>query len=138
MENILQSENPLEFFSHMYGNHPNEWQDDLKGWDRYRYITNVFTRMRFCDAQGRPDFKYKGDIGSQPDHLQPWFMHENRLTKSDDIIFGHWSTLTNIRQPHIYAIDTGCLWCGKLTALRLDNADRTLTQIDCPNGIKPV
>lgn len=138
IEAVLQADNPHAFFSHMYGNYPNEWKDELTGWDRYRYITNVFTRMRFCDQQGRPDFKYKGDIGSQPAHLTPWFMHQNRISKNDDIIFGHWSTLTEIQQAHIYAIDTGCLWQGRLTALRIDSEEKTVSSVDCPEGIKPV
>ena len=137
MEAVLQSEKPYNFFKHMYGNYPPEWNDSLTGWDRYRFITNVFTRMRFCDSAGRPDFKSKGGIGSQPEHLTPWFMHQERKTKNDDIIFGHWSTLKNINVDHIYPIDTGCLWCGELTALRIDSEEKLLTQIDCPNGIKP-
>jgi bis(5'-nucleosyl)-tetraphosphatase (symmetrical) len=137
MEGILQSEKSTEFFQHMYGNYPPEWKDSLTGWDRYRFITNVFTRMRYCDAEGRPDFKFKGDIGTQPDHLIPWFMHKDRLTKQDDIIFGHWSTLSNVKQKNIYAIDTGCLWSQSLTALRIDTEEKERIQIDCPNGIKP-
>lgn len=137
MEKVLQNENPTEFFRHMYGNYPPQWNESLQAWDRYRFITNVFTRMRFCDEEGRPDFKFKGNIGSQPDHLIAWFMHQDRLTKNDDIIFGHWSTLTNVKKNHIYAIDTGCLWCGSLTALRIDTEDKTRILVDCPDGIKP-
>jgi len=136
MESVLQQNNPFDFFKHMYGNQPHEWNDTLTGWDRYRYITNVFTRMRFCDLAGRPDFKYKNDIGTQPEHLTPWFMHDNRLTKNDEIIFGHWSTLTNIKTENIYALDTGCLWGGQLTALKIEADDRQLIQVECPNGIK--
>ena len=138
MEAILQSEDPRDFFQNMYGNQPKEWDKDLTGWDRYRFITNVFTRMRFCDQEGRPDFKFKGNIGSQPAHLTPWFMHPQRKSKNDDVIFGHWSTLSNIQQEHIYPIDTGCLWCGSLTALRIDTEEKQAIQIDCPDGIKPV
>lgn len=137
MEKVLQSDNPLAFFKHMYGNYPPEWHDALKGWDRYRFITNVFTRMRYCDAKGRPDFKYKGDVGSQPEHLTPWFMHNERRSKEDNIIFGHWSTLSAQPHHHVYPIDTGCLWGGRLSALRIDKAEKELIQIDCPKGIKP-
>jgi len=137
MESVLQQDNPIEFFNHMYGNQPRTWNKSLTGWDRYRYITNVFTRMRFCDEAGRPDFKYKNDIGTQPDYLTPWFMHEQRLTKGDEIIFGHWSTLTNIKTKNIYALDTGCLWGGQLTALKIETDSRQLIQVDCPKGIKP-
>ena len=137
MEVVLQSEDPHDFFHHMYGNQPREWHESLTDWDRYRFITNVFTRMRFCDQQGRPDFKFKGDIGTQPDHLTAWFSHPDRKTINDDIIFGHWSTLSNVQQPHIYPIDTGCLWSGTLTALKINTDYKERIEIDCPNGIKP-
>lgn len=137
MEEILQSDNPEDFFKNMYGNYPPEWNSSLTGWNRYRFITNVFTRMRFCDQEGKPDYKHKGSIGSQPNHLIPWFLHSKRKTKNDDIIFGHWSTLANVKQGHVYPIDTGCLWGGKLTALRIDTEEKTFISIDCPNGIKP-
>lgn len=136
MEIILQSEDPHNFFKNMYGNQPREWHKSLTDWDRYRFITNVFTRMRFCDERGRPDFKFKGDIGTQPAHLTAWFMHPKRKTVNDDIIFGHWSTLSNTQHPHIYPIDTGCLWSGSLTALKIGNDYKERIEIDCPNGIK--
>lgn len=137
IESVLQVSDPFEFFKNMYGNQPRDWKESLTGWDRYRYITNVFTRMRYCDQSGRPDFKFKNDIGTQPDYLIPWFMHDNRLTKNDEIIFGHWSTLTNVTTNNIHALDTGCLWGGKLTALNIDHDSRQIIQTDCPNGIKP-
>ena len=137
VETVLQSDSPYDFFKHMYGNYPPEWNESLTDWDRYRFITNVLTRMRFCDSEGKPDFKFKGDIGSQPERLTPWFLHPERKTKNNDIVFGHWSTLSNIKQPHIYPLDTGCLWSGSLTALRIDTEEKELIQVDCPNGIKP-
>ncbi|MDH5393143.1 MAG: symmetrical bis(5'-nucleosyl)-tetraphosphatase [Gammaproteobacteria bacterium] len=137
VERLLQTQDPLPFFKHMYGNYPPQWRDSLKGWDRYRFITNALTRMRFCDISGRPDFKFKGDLGSQPVHLTPWFMHEKRRTKDDEIIFGHWSTLSAESHHRVYPIDTGCLWSGSLSALRIDTKERELIQVDCPNGIKP-
>lgn len=136
IESVLQQDKPQEFFRHMYGNYPPKWSDDLQGWDRYRFITNVFTRMRFCRRNGQPDYKFKGNVGSQPEDLVPWFLVTERESKNDDIIFGHWSTLSNIKQPHIYPIDTGCLWQGKLSALKI-SPDRQLTQIDCSDGISP-
>lgn len=137
IEKILQSDSSLDFFKHMYGNYPPEWNPNLTGWNRYRFITNVFTRMRYCDDEGRPDFRHKGDIGTQPKHLTAWFMHEHRRTKDNEIIFGHWSTLSNIKEKNIYAIDTGCLWAQNLTALRIDTKEKELISIECPNGIKP-
>lgn len=122
------------FLKQMYGNKPNMWSADLKGMARLRFIVNCFTRMRYCDADGRLDFSNSGPIGSQPDNLLPWFNVPNRKTANLRIIFGHWSALGYYEAANCYAIDTGCLWGGQLTALKLGNPVQR-TSIDCA-GIK--
>lgn len=137
VESVLQAENPVDYFQNMYGNYPKHWNENLKGWDRYRFITNVFTRMRFCDAQGQPHFKFKGEPGSQPEHLVAWFSHPQRLTRNERIIFGHWSTLKDPAIQNLYPIDTGCLWGGELTALKITKESAERIQINCPQSRKP-
>ncbi len=129
VETALRGPNPAEFFAHMYGNQPDLWSVQLAGWDRLRFITNCFTRMRFCDATGRVDLKYKGSPGSQPDHLMPWHAVPGRASAQLPIVFGHWSTHGPDPQPHIHALDTGCLWGGQLTARRLE--DGRIFQVQC-------
>lgn len=122
----LRSDDYLSFLSAMYGNKPNAWDENLTGNDRLRFIVNCFTRMRYLNDKNELKFSEKGPPGSQGDHLFPWFTIEERKSKHDKIIFGHWSTvlLGNIRDftPYnVYPIDTGCLWDGSLTALRLED-----------------
>lgn len=118
-ERILQGPKHLAFFQVMYGNHPNQWSPELKGMDKIRFIVNCFTRMRYCKANGRLDFKHNGAPGSQPDRLLPWFAVPQRKSAAMKIIFGHWSALGFYHANNCYAIDTGCLWGGQLTALKL-------------------
>lgn len=125
LEETLRGECFFEFLTHMYGNQPNDWSDDLQGIDRLRAICNYFTRMRFCDRRGRLDFTYKGTIADAPQHLIPWYDVPQRKPIPADMVFGHWAALSGqSAHPHLYAIDTGCLWGGRLTALRLQDKKR--------------
>lgn len=125
LEQVLSGNRYVEFLTHMYGNKPDIWSDELTGLERLRVITNYFTRMRFCDAQGRLDLSYKGTIDKVPPDLYPWYQVPMRKEIEVDIIFGHWAALMGAcPNPKIHAIDTGCLWGGPLTALRLQDKQR--------------
>jgi len=111
-------------FAHMYGNHPDQWSDKLRDGDRLRFITNCFTRMRVCDAEGRLNLKYKGPLQGMPPDQYPWFRAPQRRSKKLQIVCGHWSALdyydSRTTDEQILAIDTGCVWGGRLCAVRLD------------------
>lgn len=118
-ETILQSD-ARDFLQHMYGDEPNEWHNNLQGYDRFRFIINALARMRFSSLTGKLDFTCKEKIG--PTNYLPWFQVPQRRIKNVDIIFGHWSaTEGKCDTPHVYALDTGCVWGGSLTALRLED-----------------
>jgi bis(5'-nucleosyl)-tetraphosphatase (symmetrical) len=120
VETVLRGDRLEAFLSHMYGNTPKQWSEGLTGWDRLRFSINCFTRMRFCDLNGRLELKSTGPPGSQPDGYYPWYEIPGRATEGMNIIFGHWSSLRSQDTPGVYPIDSGCLWGGRLTALRID------------------
>lgn len=120
VEAALQGEHYREFFAHMYGNQPDRWRDDLTAWDRLRFITNCFTRLRYCDADGHLDMQDKGAPGTQSAAYLPWFTVAGRQSENEKIVFGHWSTLGLYQGHNVVSLDTGCLWGRRLTALRLD------------------
>lgn len=138
LETVLQSDQYHDFLEHMYGNQPDQWSDDLEHWERLRFICNSFTRMRFCNNEGVLELECKGSIGTQPGSFQPWYDIPKRKAKKQRIIFGHWSTLSlteNLEDQHkhnVYAIDTGCVWGGHLTALRLDLDEPEYISSECP------
>lgn len=109
-----------ELFAHMYGDQPDRWDETLSGYDRLRFITNCLTRLRFCDSEGRIDLKYKGPIADAPPGLHPWFRAPGRQSRHLNIVCGHWSALGFHRGDGVLAIDAGCVWGGKLCAVRLD------------------
>lgn len=136
VEQTLRSPDYPVFLKQMYGNKPNIWSSDLKGAARLRFIVNCFTRMRYCDINGKLDFTNSGPLGSQPKELIPWFELPNRKSADLRIICGHWSTLGYYQANNCYAIDTGCLWGGQLTAIKLgDPVERY--SIDCLGEKKP-
>lgn len=132
VEDVLGGDGAVEFFLHMYGDSPALWSDDLQGWERIRFITNCFTRLRFCTSGGELDMKEKGPPGSQAAHLLPWFSVPGRASKGVKIIFGHWSTLGFHGKNGCHCLDTGCLWGGELTALRLEDSRRF--SVSCISG----
>lgn len=125
LECMLAGDDFRDFFRNMYGNEPRDWSQELTGFDRLRVITNYFTRMRFCDSQGRLFMSYKGTIHDAPAGFYPWYAVPGRRDLSVDLVFGHWAALQG-KSPcrRIHAIDTGCLWGGELTALRLQDKQR--------------
>ena len=127
-----------ELFTHMYGDTPDHWRDDLGGWARLRVIINAFTRLRYCDTHGRMDLRPKGRPGKQPPHLLPWFQVPGRMTRDMRIVFGHWSTLGVWDADGVLALDSGCLWGGKLTAVRLDGGTHPFTEVPCPQILAPI
>ena len=139
VEQVLRSEQHIEFYKHMYGNKPANWDDSLSGWERYRFITNILTRLRYCDQRGKPDFSEKGPPGSQAKHLFPWYEIPSRKTRSNTVIFGHWSTLPSADNGinNCYPIDSGCVWGGRLTAMRIDVKPFEFIRKVCPGAQKP-
>ena len=134
-EAALQSDDYREFFAQMYGNTPSVWSESLTGMERLRTIVNVFTRLRYCLPDGEMDFHQKGAPGTQPAPLLPWFDMPERQTIDATVIFGHWSTLGLIVRNDLIALDTGCLWGGRLSAIRL--ADREVLALACPQQQQP-
>lgn len=135
VEQVLRGKDYVEFLGEMYGNHPAQWSDSLQGWDRLRFITNCLTRLRYCDTNGHLALEHKGPPGSQPRHLKPWFDWAQRKSRGMNILFGHWSTLGAYDEAGVHSLDTGCLWGGTLTAMRLDTNPPERIEYDCP-GIR--
>jgi bis(5'-nucleosyl)-tetraphosphatase (symmetrical) len=124
VEAALRGRGYRKFLEHMYGSKPESWSERLSGWDRLRVIVNAMTRMRFCTLRGRMEFHAKGN--QPPPGFRRWF---DTYRRNKTVIFGHWSQLgLSIGKRHA-GLDSGCVWGGQLTALRLE--DRALYQVAC-------
>jgi bis(5'-nucleosyl)-tetraphosphatase (symmetrical) len=131
VETMLRGPDLEGFLRVMYGNEPLRWSDDLHGADRWRFVINVLTRIRFCTDDGTLEFGTKeGAAGAPPGH-RPWFEVPGRRTAGQPIATGHWSTLGLVSRPDLLSIDTGCVWGGRITAVRVDGGRREVIQIPC-------
>jgi bis(5'-nucleosyl)-tetraphosphatase (symmetrical) len=140
VEHILQGEKHVEFYQHMYGDKPPQWSESHSGWSRIRFITNMFTRMRYLDSNGIASMSAKGPPGTQPAGFLPWY-ELPRASAEVGIIFGHWSSLpttADYRKFNVFPVDSGCLWGGQLTALRIDTQPFRWTRLDCQPSQNPL
>lgn len=127
-----------DFLAHMWGSEPNGWSDALAGWDRLRVIVNAMTRMRFVTASGCMEFRAPGAKGPPergPVGCVPWFDAPGRKSADHRIVCGHWSALGFRQTDNLLALDSGCLWGGSLTAVRLE--DSRVFQMPCGQSAQP-
>jgi bis(5'-nucleosyl)-tetraphosphatase (symmetrical) len=129
VETALRGPAWQEFLAELYGDTPDSWSDTLRGADRLRVIVNAMARMRFCTAEGTIELRTKGETAKAPPGFFPWFDAPGRASRDRTLICGHWSTLGLKLRPDLIALDSGCVWGGSLSALRLE--DRALFQVAC-------
>ena len=134
VEQVLAGDGAGELFDHLYGDLPDAWSPSLAGIDRWRYVINCFTRLRYVTTDGRLSLKHKGAPDTAPPGLTPWFEYPGRLGADLHVIFGHWSTLRRDPGNGLYPLDTGCVWGGCLTALQVD-ADGGWFSVDCSTPV---
>ncbi len=126
VETQLRGPQFMDYLASMYGNEPCVWQESLQGQDRLRLITNYFTRMRFCSAEGELELTTKENAAAAPQGFAPWFSFLQRKTRDQRILFGHWAALQGqTNSANAIALDTGCVWGGYLTALCLETGHFT-------------
>ena len=137
LEQQLRGPDLGTFLRVMYGNEPARWSESLTGHDRLRFAVNVLTRIRFVAADGTLDLKSKEGAGGAPPGCVAWFDAPDRRTADTPIAFGHWSTLGLVNRPDLLALDTGCVWGGQLTAVRIDGGRREMIQVECAQAQRP-
>lgn len=132
VEAALAGPDYREFVLNLWGSEPAAWSDELTGWPRLRVIVNAMTRMRFCTPEGVMEFHAKGEVLDAPAGYLPWFEAPGRKSADTVLVTGHWSALGLKLLPTLLALDSGCLWGGHLSAVRLE--DRQVFQVDCSAG----
>lgn len=131
----LQGPRVKDFFKNMYGGEPKRWADDLAGYDRLRFIVNAFTRMRMMHRSGEMELKWKGGAKDVPADMLPWYDMPH-APRGVTVLFGHWSAQGLLVRDDVVGLDTGCVWGGALTAMRLE--DRKIFQVEAMDGAIPI
>ena len=83
-------------------------------------IVNFFTRVRYLRKNYELFFKDTNYPSQSTYEIYPWY----KLIKQNllyPLIFGHWSQLGLNFFENFICLDSGCVWGGKLTALRIDD-----------------
>lgn len=143
VEAVLRSPDLGDFLHQMYGNESDRWEDSLTGADRLRAVVNALTRLRFCTPDGQMEFTTTDGANSAPEGYLPWFDIPGRKTADITVAFGHWSTLGWLNRPNVLSLDTGCVWGGCLSALRVSGVmtrgplTQELIQVKCEQAQKP-
>jgi len=135
VEAVLASDRAHEFLGVLYGDEPRQWRDDLTGYDRLRVVVNACTRLRFCTSDDTMELAEKRGVESTPAGFAPWFQHPERRSASAVVVCGHWSTLDLLLTPNVMMLDSGCVWGGALTAVRLP--DRRVYQVPSRSPVQP-
>ena len=135
VEAQLRSDQYVEFLKNMYGDGPAYWDEALTSWPRLRFITNALTRIRFCNKEGGLNLQDKGMRDSVSNDYLPWFELPQRQSRDTTIVFGHWSALGYFQRSGLIALDSGCVWGGCLTAVRLDEPSFPVFSVSCPQYV---
>ena len=134
VEAVLRGPDWIDFLRHMYGNEPARWDERLSGYERLRCIVNALTRMRLCTADGGMLFDSPDSSLTDPPGM-PWFEVPGRRSAAATVVYGHWSARGLEVQPNRIGLDSGCVWGGQLSAVRL--GDRAVFQVACPQYQAP-
>jgi bis(5'-nucleosyl)-tetraphosphatase (symmetrical) len=132
---MLASGGAHDFLGVLYGDEPRQWHDSLDGDDRLRVVVNACTRLRFCTANDTMELREKRGPQHTPAGFLPWFAHPERRSAGVTVVCGHWSTLDLMLAPNVLMLDSGCLWGGTLTAVRL--SDRRVFQVPSRAPVQP-
>jgi len=131
LQDFLRKDNWAQNIYRLYGSRPRRWKKSRQGFKRIRFISNSFTRMRYIDDKGRLDLDCKQAPQKCPEGLTPWFEVSERKTRHIRIVFGHWATLGLHAGDNVWGLDSGCVWGGKMTLLRVDVKKPQLFQVSC-------
>lgn len=134
---MLAGDALADFLPRMYGNQPSRWSDALAGAERWRFVVNALTRLRFCTDDGTLDLATKEGAAAALPGYRPWFDVAGRRSAGARIAFGHWSMLGLVVRADLLALDTGCVWGGRLTAVRVDGGRQEVVQVACPQAQSP-
>lgn len=111
------------------GQEPRSWDPAAPPLERARTALAALTRLRTCSATGEMALAFAGPPDQAPPGQMPWFRVPGRRSAGSVAVFGHWAALGLEIAEEWLALDSGCVWGGQLTAVRLE--DRAVFQVAC-------
>lgn len=83
-----------------------------------------FSELRTLRPDGSPDDDFSDHPDDAPPDRTPWYRWPERGSRGALVLFGHWSSLGFHRGDGVLGLDTGAVWGGGLTAVRLEDGER--------------
>ena len=143
VEAALRSPKYRATLASMYGDQPLAWTESLKGDERSRFVINTMTRMRTLTSAGEHQLKYKAGLAELPSNLHAWFDVPSVRRAERTLFSGHWSAIGYVERigatNRTINLDTGCIWGGELTAVRLEDRKRfEQASVESNDGLNPL
>ena len=106
---------------------PEAWRPGMAPAARRALALSALVSIRMVHPDGAMERGFSGPPADAPAGCVPWFDHPARRSRDVRVVCGHWAALGLLVRPDLAALDTGCVWGGRLTALRLED-DRAVQQ----------
>jgi bis(5'-nucleosyl)-tetraphosphatase (symmetrical) len=87
------------------------------------FAVAAMTRLRMVDGDGRARLGFSGGPGAAPREWRPWFEKSTVRRQGYALVFGHWAMLGFHREHDLACVDSGCVYGGDLSALRLNDGE---------------
>lgn len=100
---------------------PERWSPGLQGPERHAFVIQMLTRLRMCDAKGRPRIEFTGHPKQAPKKFRSWFDDLDPSFEGVRLFFGHWAALGLMVGARVTALDSGCVYGGRLSAVRAED-----------------
>ena len=128
VESVLSGPNYRRLLDALFNGLTPRWDPALDGDERPASIARVLTKLRTCTLAG--DLSgFSGPPEQAPSGYLPWFRHPHHRPGDITIVCGHWAALGLHLEENLIALDSGCVWGNRLSAIRLD--DRQIYQVPC-------
>ncbi len=131
-------ESTRQFFADCDLQPPNDEPEAVGSMEWLQFALGLMTRIRYCTRDGRlitpREIREGGLLGpegrlAQDSPYQPWYEHRD-WQPGEKIIHGHWAVAGLTINSHCFGLDSGAVYGGQLTAMRLDHPDHPITQVD--------
>ena len=136
VEAVLASPAYTDFLRQLYGDEPARWDEPAH---RPRPLACHRQRLHAAALLLRRTTRWSSRRSAARStrrrDLRHGLAHPQRKSAQVTILCGHWSTLDLMLAPNVMMLDSGCLWGGTLTAVRLD--DRRVFQVPSRAAIDP-
>jgi len=117
---IFKSKSCGDFLARYFSGTVRQIEDTRSLEDKLIVALRCFVTIRAVNRESLQLEKFTDELELLPPEWCAWFQHPEFCDKSPfdkPIVFGHWAAVGGYRDKNVLAIDTGCGWGRRLTAV---------------------